>query len=247
MKHLPHYIILAFLCFILPEVKANEAIAKNRQEHMEAAGIGDFIKTVVNGVLDIGRPVWGSYTVSGQNNSAPIALYKRTTFEKDKDEIIKSIQIEESDFQKVYKAIFLKGTNENTYTLPASTGSAQDYESRATFAKNAAFVLVLGVDQNGNPLNQYQKDALALNALFAIKIADDPMNDDWFKKSTRLTDGGWGQETQLIRSIELINYFIALDLVRTPGYGWNTERDHADNPRTVLENITCKVHHFDIV
>ena len=29
------------------------------------AGIGDFIKTVVNGVLDIGRPVWGSYKFEG--------------------------------------------------------------------------------------------------------------------------------------------------------------------------------------
>lgn len=93
--------------------------------------------------------------------------------------------------------------------------------------------MVLGVDQNGNPLNQYQIDALALNALFAIKIADDHMDNDWFKKPTTIT--GWGQETQLIRSIELINYCIALDLVRTAGYGWNTERDHEDNPRTALK------------
>jgi hypothetical protein len=143
------------------------------------AGIGDFIKTVVNGVLDIGRPVWGSYTVSGQNNSAPIALFKRTTFEKDKAEIIERIKIVDSDFRRIYADIFKIGTNDGMFTLPATTVAAQDYESRATFAKNAAFVLVLGVDQNGNPLNQYQKDALALNALFAIKIADDHMDNDW--------------------------------------------------------------------
>ncbi len=86
-------------------------------------------------------------------------------------------------------------------------------------------------------LTQGQKDSLAANILSVIKIADDHMDNDWFKKSTELWDGGWGEETQLIRSMELINYCIALDLVRTAGYGWNTERDHEDNPRTALKYI----------
>ncbi len=42
-----------------------------------------FLKSLWNGITSTFRPVWGSYTVSGQNNSAPIALFKRTTFEKD--------------------------------------------------------------------------------------------------------------------------------------------------------------------
>ncbi|MDP3928013.1 MAG: hypothetical protein Q8R57_03235 [Bacteroidota bacterium] len=68
-----------------------------------------------------------------------------------------------------------------------------------------------------------------------IKIADNPMNNDWFKKSTTIT--GWGQETQMLRAIELVNYCTALDLLRTAGYGWNNDRDHDDNPRTALKYI----------
>jgi hypothetical protein len=52
-----------------------------------------FWQSLWNGLSSPFRPVWGSYTVSGQNNSAPIALFKRTTFIKDKEEIIKKIQI----------------------------------------------------------------------------------------------------------------------------------------------------------
>jgi hypothetical protein len=106
---------------------------------------GGFWQSLWNGISSPFRPVWGSYKVSGQNNSAPIALFKRTTFEKDKKDIIDRIKIENSDFSKIYLTIFKKATNIDTYTIPASSGAAQTYENRATFAKNAAFVLVLGV------------------------------------------------------------------------------------------------------
>ena len=197
--------------------------------------IKDLIKLVVKGFLDLGRPVWGRYAVSGKNNSSPIALFKRTTFEKDTVEIIRNIRIENSDYWKIYRDIFNDATNFNTYTIPSSTGAEQSYESRATFAKNAAFVLVLGVNQSGGTLTKSQKDALAANILAVINSADDPMNDDWFKKPTGIFEGGWGQETQLIRSIELINYCLALDLLRTSGYSWNEERDNSNNPRTSLK------------
>jgi hypothetical protein len=159
MKQINKFVmIIFFITIITIQAKANKPLQSSKKEQYAAGGIGDFIKTVVNGVLDIGRPVWGSYTVSGQNNSAPIALFKRTSFEKDKAEIIQQIQTTGSDFKKIYSNVYIKATNNYTYTLPASTGGAQIYESRATFAKNAAFVLVLGVDQDGEPLTQYQKD-----------------------------------------------------------------------------------------
>jgi len=113
---------------------------------------GGFWQSLWNGISSPFRPVWGSYKVSGQNNSAPIALFKRTTFEKDKKDIIDRIKIENSDFAKIYLIIFKKATNIDTYTIPASSGAAQTCENRATFAKNAAFVLVLGVKiRNQNP------------------------------------------------------------------------------------------------
>jgi len=104
-----------------------------------------FWRSIWNGISSPFKPVWGSYKVKGQDNSAPLALFKRTTFEKDKAEIIQKIKIEFSDFSNVYLKVYQKGTNNNTYTIPASSGAAQTYENRATFAKNAAFVLVLGV------------------------------------------------------------------------------------------------------
>ncbi len=64
MKQQNNFLFFTLLCvFSVNITKANEAIAKNRQEQMAAVGFGDFLKTVVNGVLDIGRPVWGSYKV----------------------------------------------------------------------------------------------------------------------------------------------------------------------------------------
>ena len=75
MKQLYKFIVIAFLTTIYTfEVKASELAENSFAKQQYAGGIGDFIKKVVNGVLDIGRPVWGSYTVSGQNNSAPIMV-----------------------------------------------------------------------------------------------------------------------------------------------------------------------------
>ena len=179
MKKLTNYLILLLIFLII-------------SNNLKADG---FWESLWNGISSPFRPVWGSYTVSGQNNSAPIAIFKRTTFIKDKEEIIKKIQIEESDFNKIYNDIFRIGTNSEAYTIPASTGAAQVYETRATFAKNAAFVLVLGVNQSGVDLTLEQKNTLAANILTVIRAADNPMNDDWFKKSTTIT--GWGQETQM--------------------------------------------------
>jgi hypothetical protein len=116
-----------------------------------------FWQSLRNGISSPFRPVWGSYIVSGQNNSAPLALFKRTTFEKDKTEIIQRIKVADSDFRTIYEKIFENATNFNTYTIPAATGAAQIYETRATFAKNAAFVLVLGVNQNGGSLSRRGK------------------------------------------------------------------------------------------
>jgi hypothetical protein len=131
--------------------------------------------------------------------------------------------------------IYINGTQNGTFEIPAATGEAQKYETRATFAKNVAFVLVLGVNQSGVGLTDIQKNDLAANILTVIRTADNPMNDDWFKKSTTIT--GWGQETQMQRAIELVNYCTALDLLRTAGYGWNNDRGHEDNPRTALKYI----------
>jgi hypothetical protein len=190
MKQLYKFIVIAFLTTIYTfEVKASELAENSFAKQQYAGGIGDFIKKIVNGVLDIGRPVWGSYTVSGQNNSAPIALFKRTTFENDKKDIINRIKENNSDSWKIYQRIFQNATQNDTYEIPAATGEAQKYETRATFAKNAAFVLVLGVNQSGDTLRQGQKDALAANILTVIRMADDPMDNDWFKKSTAINEG----------------------------------------------------------
>ena len=75
MKKLTNYLSLLLIFLII-------------SNNLKADG---FWESLWNGISSPFRPVWGSYTVSGQNNSAPIALFKRTTFIKDKEEIIKKL------------------------------------------------------------------------------------------------------------------------------------------------------------
>jgi hypothetical protein len=66
MKQINKFVvIIIFIIIFTIQGKANKPLESSNKEQYAAGGIGDFIKTVVNGVLDIGRPVWGSYKFEG--------------------------------------------------------------------------------------------------------------------------------------------------------------------------------------
>ena len=210
------YLLIAFLAIIQSFKIKGEEISKPNMHPLSGynntqGGLGDFIRKIGN----LFKPEWGCYQVKGQNNSSPLAMFNRTTFTKDTAEIIQKIKVPMSDFYKIYENVFSIGSNIGAFTIPAKNGSRNVFENRSTYAKNAAFVLVLGIYENGNRISKDTLDILAANVLTVIKECDDNITDNWFQKEG-LT--GWGEDAQMIRSIELINYCIALDMVRTDGY-----------------------------
>ncbi len=239
MKLKLNYLLIAIFAIIFSPNTYGKEIVKPKPLPLSnfnntQSGFGDFIKKIGN----LFKPEWGCYIVKGQNNSSPLAMFNRTTFAKDTAEIIQKIKVPMSDFYKIYENVFSIGSNIGAFTIPAKNGSRNVFENRSTYAKNAAFVLVLGIYENGSRISKDTLNRLADNVLKVIKECDDNITDNWFQKEG-LT--GWGEDAQMIRSIELINYCIALDMVRTAGYTWNNTQQDQSNPCTALKEFTFRL------
>ena len=162
---------------------------------------------------------YGEYNVEGKNTSSPLVLFNRPSFEKDKLEIISNIKDTTSEiydiYLQVYKNVVVKNPSNNQLTYPIPTynyGSYKEVNSKAAFAKNAAFLLVLNVKENGvDVFTSAERELLKNNVMEVLENAYSTTPEDYFSY------GDWG-DGQFYRSQELMNYLIALDLLRTAGY-----------------------------
>lgn len=97
------------------------------------------------------QPVWGTYTEGGStNNTLPLTTFERipdiTVFKTD---IIKYIANKDNGYYEIYLKIYNNAKGATT----ASCGDAGVCELAAR-AKDAAFVYLIGVDENGDTLTE---------------------------------------------------------------------------------------------
>ncbi len=123
------------------------------------------------------RPVWGDYAELGQNTTAPLALFKRSSFAQDKADIISKIQSNyDNDFKDIYDKIFIE-----VIATPKGWGTSGSQAPNAAYAKFGAFVLLMGVDNTGAPLSSTDSTTIATNVLSILNTYFNNTPNSWFE------------------------------------------------------------------
>ena len=122
------------------------------------------------------RPVWGDYTELGQNTTAPLALFRRSTFEQDRLSIIDGLSIVNSEYNLIYTDMMT-----TLLSTPGGWGTSGSQAPNAAYAKFGAFVLLMGVDNTGAPLSSTDSTTIATNVLSILNTCFYYTPKSWFE------------------------------------------------------------------
>ena len=184
MKNLRTLVIMAILILQSPVAKAG--------------WWDDFVNWAMSPV----RPVWGKYSEGGSTNRfPPLSTFDRgaDVYAEHRKNIKFNVTNQLNDYKKIYSEIYFKACTTSTATRCGNVGLCNN----AKIAKDAAFVYLMGFDENGNDLDGI----------------DDPGRQFFYDKASDVLqrEGDWwgefgGVDNQQYRAKELIELLQALKL-----------------------------------
>lgn len=163
-------------------------------------------------LTDLAKPVHGKFTIGGKSNGdAPLAMFNKQSYigmTLEIESIINLITQSNSKTKSLYAELYLDAKNTTSISCE-EIGVCKN----AARAKNAAFVYLLGVDENGLPLDGVDdpgRDFFRQRAIYYLK------NIDTYDGKFPVFDfGRFSYNKQQYRSKEIIEYLSAYDLLRT--------------------------------
>jgi len=172
----PKNLLLQFTLFILISISIrNNLCAKPNKIFTEVISSNNNkinpITDFFDWLTDLVKPVHGKFTVNGKSNGdAPLAMFNKQTYigmSLEIESIINLITDINSKTQSTYKDIY----KDALITDNLSCGEIGVCKNAAR-AKNAAFVYLLGVDENGDSLDGIGdpgRDFFRVRAIYYLK------------------------------------------------------------------------------